>query len=561
MPNTLFISYSRKQQDKAIQIDKVRLNQFYWWMDYRIVGTVDWWKNICEAVEESYCMVALMSRTYTESVYCMGELQYALKLNKPILCLMLEPDVAYPAELSEKRIQYINLYEWDVNRVIQTILEGMHWVERDYNDKAYHKDVSKRPYLRPPVPTPPTVTASEEDREIAQKVHQAQAAPPRPVRVGEAIIKATKALDDKDYDGVIDLLEPVRPHAKDTDLEIIAELLREARLAQDYAKIASVVKSTNLRLRGLGCQQYAAFRELYSDYPDEKYLSSICPPPPSTDSPLPAQRLGEGRGVRAILPAPFDWINIPAGKVKLGGNSGANGGYIKQATTFDVLAFAIAKYPTTHAQFAKFVEAGGYKQKKWWTDAGWDALEKGYDWDNKSSSFKHTGKAWTEPRFWTDEEWNGATQPVVGVSWYEAMAFCSWLTETSGEPILLPTDQQWQRAAQGDDGRVYPWGNDWDCTRCNNSVEPCDSSVTTPVTQYEGKGDSPCGVVDLAGNVWEWCLTEYETGHNGINGTNLRVLRGGSWDNANTYFFCADYRNGLIPSFRDDDGGFRLSRS
>jgi hypothetical protein len=109
MPNILFISYSRKQQDKATQLDNIRLNQFYWWMDYRIVGTVDWWKNICEAIEESYCMIALMSKTYTESVYCMGELRYALKLNKPILCLMLEPDVTYPTELSDRRIQYVNI--------------------------------------------------------------------------------------------------------------------------------------------------------------------------------------------------------------------------------------------------------------------------------------------------------------------------------------------------------------------------------------------------------------------------------------------------------------------
>jgi len=364
----------------------------------------------------------------------------------------------------------------------------------------------------------------------------------------------------------------VRPHAKDTDLEIIAELLREARLAQDYAKIASVVKSTNLRLRGRGCQQYAAFRELYSDYPDEQDLSSICPPPPppSTDSPLPAQRLGEGRGVRAILPAPFDWINIPAGKVTLGSNDWANGGYIKQATTFDVLAFAIAKYPTTNAQFAKFVEAGGYTQKKWWTDAGWDALEKGYDWDSKSSSFKPTGKAWTEPRYWTDKEWNGTTQPVVGVSWYEAMAFCLWLTETSGEPILLPTDQQWQRAAQAlpdgrDSGNAYPWGKDWDAMRCNsnNRVDSNGIGKTTPVTQYEGKtkGDSPCGVVDLVGNVWEWCLTEHETGHNGINGTNTRVLRGGSWNMTDTTDFRADYRRRLNPDLRLNGWGFRLSRS
>ncbi|HEX2621205.1 MAG TPA: toll/interleukin-1 receptor domain-containing protein, partial [Phototrophicaceae bacterium] len=92
MSNTLFISYSRKQHNQAIQLDNIKLKQFYWWMDYRIVATADWWNALCEAIEESYCVVALLSKNYVESVYCMGELQYALKINKPILSLMLEPN-------------------------------------------------------------------------------------------------------------------------------------------------------------------------------------------------------------------------------------------------------------------------------------------------------------------------------------------------------------------------------------------------------------------------------------------------------------------------------------
>jgi formylglycine-generating enzyme required for sulfatase activity len=150
----------------------------------------------------------------------------------------------------------------------------------------------------------------------------------------------------------------------------------------------------------------------------------------------------------------------------------------------DVPAFAISKYPITNAQYAKFIEAGGYREQKWWTDDGW---------------YLRTIERWTEPKHWQDKKWTAAEHPVDGVSWYESMAFCCWLSEVTGEKILLPTDQQWQWAALGDDGRKYPWGKDWDGTRCNNSVGSQLSMGTTPVRQYEGRGDSPFGVVDMVG--------------------------------------------------------------
>jgi formylglycine-generating enzyme required for sulfatase activity len=551
MPNTLFISYSRKQQDKAIQLDNIKLMQFYWWMDYRIVGTVDWWKNICEAVEESYCLVALMSKTYTESVYCMGELEYALKLNKPILCLMPEPDVEYPKALSDKQVQYINVYDWDVNRVLHIILEGMHRVERDYNERVYHRDLSHRPYLRPPVPTPPTKSASDEDREIVAKVHNAQNVPAPRINVGAAIIKATQALDEEGYEKVIDLLEPVRPHAKEDDGAIIHDLMREARLGQEYAQIKVLVQSS--RMRGRGCERYKAFRQTYLDYPDTANLTHLCEP------------VGTQRAVSSvskprvidILPKPFAWCEIPAGKVTL-----EEGGYIpKGGQTFDVPAFAIAKYPVTNAQYAKFIKAGGYQEKRWWTDEGWEALTQGIAWDSSSSSFKPTGKVWTEPRYWTDKNFNGAEQPIVGISWYEAVAFCTWLRELSGENVTLSTEQQWQRAAQGDDGRDYPWGNTFDKTCCNSNVDQSGIGKTTPVRQYEGKGDSPFKVVDMSGNVFEWCLTDYKSGSHLVDGTDVRVLRGGSWDFSDAAFFRCDSRNRGDPLNGYDDFGFRVSRS
>ena len=244
-----------------------------------------------------------------------------------------------------------------------------------------------------------------------------------------------------------------------------------------------------------------------------------------------AQKTGD------VLPAPFAWVEI---------------------TT---KGYSIAKYPTTNAQYAKFIEAGGYDQRQWWTDAGWEAKQQGMTFEYGKVEGVVTGSPWTAPRYWDDSQWNGAEYPVVGVTWYEAMAFCRWLSDATGESVTLPTEEQWQYAAQGDDGRTYPWGDEWDCTRCNNSVKPCQSSGTTPVRQYEGKSDSPFGVVDMAGNVWEWCLTDFEQKTNNPEGTSTRVVRGGAW----FYFSTADcrcnFRYGDMPFTWYNFRGFRIARN
>jgi formylglycine-generating enzyme required for sulfatase activity len=224
-----------------------------------------------------------------------------------------------------------------------------------------------------------------------------------------------------------------------------------------------------------------------------------------------------------LMPQPFAWIEIP--------NKGYN----------------MAKYPLTNLQFAKFIEAGGYKEQKWWTKEGWA---------------QHEQDKWTEPRYWQDIQRNQLEQPVVGVSWYEAVAFCLWLSDATGEKIILPTEEQWQYAAQGDDGRDYPWGNQWDTSRCNNNVEVKGIAKTSPVGRYEGQGDSPFGVVDMAGNVWEWCLTDYEKKTNDINSNaKFRALHGGSWLDNYLDFFRCDFRSDRSPLSRVNIFGFRLCRT
>jgi formylglycine-generating enzyme required for sulfatase activity len=364
-------------------------------------------------------------------------------------------------------------------------------------------------------------------------VHNAQHTPAPRINVGAAIMKATQALDENDYDKVLDLLEPVRPYAKEDDAAIIHELMREARSGQEYAQIRALVQSSRMKARG--CERYRAFKQIYPDYPDTSKLVDICRP-----------------RVIDVLPKPFAWCEIPAGRVTLISEEGWDENYIPHGTsqTFDVQDFAIAKYPITNAQYAKFIEAGGYRNRRWWTDEGWEARVEGYEWNKELDTFQSTDKSWTEPRFWNDDKWNDAEQPVVGVSWYEALAFCNWLTELTGENVKLPTEHQWQRAAQGDDGRNFPWGNDWDNSRCsNNYVKTKDykKRYTTPVTFYEGKGDSPYKVVDMSGNVWEWCLTSGLNGHQLIKGVEIRAIRGGSCDDILQEMFRCDYRETHPP--------------
>ena len=223
----------------------------------------------------------------------------------------------------------------------------------------------------------------------------------------------------------------------------------------------------------------------------------------------------------------MEWTPIPGGQVMLG-----EGGYLTNPATFALETFVMTRFPVTNAQYAAFIAAGGYEERGWWTARGWQIRER---------------ENWTETRFWTDRDWNQADCPVVGVSWYEALAFCRWLSARLGYEVSLPTEQQWQRAAQGDDGREFPWGNNEpDELRCNwNRVE----DGTTPVTHYPD-GVSPFGVMDMSGNVWEWCLTGWESGRTDEEGREARVLRGGSWSSDSPISLRAANRNASDPNAR-----------
>jgi len=151
------------------------------------------------------------------------------------------------------------------------------------------------------------------------------------------------------------------------------------------------------------------------------------------------------------------------------------------------------------------------------------------------------------------------------VSWYESVAFCRWLSHRLGFDVRLPTEQQWERAARGTEGAIYPWGDEYRAGRanCNEVLSQVEGGTYLGHTTAVGIYPFPSaeGVYDLAGNVWEWCLNEYARPERiDIAGEASRVLRGGSWNSDTEYLRAANRYYGYVPGNRNYFIGFRVCR-
>ncbi len=219
---------------------------------------------------------------------------------------------------------------------------------------------------------------------------------------------------------------------------------------------------------------------------------------------------------------------------------------------FNLPTFQISQYPITNTQYTAFVAAGGYGERRYWSESGWRRKERG---------------KWTQAR---DHglPFNLPNHPVVGVSWYEALAYCRWLTGvwrdagviTPRQEVHLPTESQWEKAARGVDGRQFPWGDEIDPNWANYSAG--EIGTTSAVGCFPG-GASPYSVLDMSGNVWEWCMTRSQGNYenykddNDPEGRGSRVLRGGAFWTTQRDVRCA-FRYYDAPNFRFSLVGFRV---
>ncbi len=242
-------------------------------------------------------------------------------------------------------------------------------------------------------------------------------------------------------------------------------------------------------------------------------------------------KLGDPRpGVCTLEP---DLIEIPVGEFLYGD---------KKEKRIIQKPFAVARYPVTVAQFGMFMEAGGYEEARYWGG------EQGAGWRWRVSNHPdYRGKEpITQPRYWLQPHWHGENRPIVGVSWYEAQAYCAWLTEKSGREYRLPTEEDWERAARHTDGRKWAWGDQWEDGIINS--DEAGIGRTTAVGAFP-RGAAECGVEDMSGNVWEWTATLIDDRYYSV--------RGGSWYYYRDYARVADrYRVNPVNSYYNY--GFRV---
>jgi len=226
-------------------------------------------------------------------------------------------------------------------------------------------------------------------------------------------------------------------------------------------------------------------------------------------------RLGDPR--IKDLRDPAAYVQVPPGDYVYGDDN--------QPLRIDT-PFLLSRYPVTNSQYAAFIDAGGYRERGYWSDQGWAWRE---------------AEGVTEPDNWRDKVYNNPSQPVVGVSFHEAEACCRW---AGGRP---PTEQEWEAAARGPGGCEYPWCGDWEDGICN-SVE-AGLGGTSTVGLFPRSDQRQLGIADMAGNVWEWCDSFYERTGEGGGGVS-RVLRGGAFYLSSVNLRCAS-RFRYLPEFRD----------
>ncbi|MFQ3535958.1 MAG: SUMF1/EgtB/PvdO family nonheme iron enzyme [Aggregatilineales bacterium] len=313
-------------------------------------------------------------------------------------------------------------------------------------------------------------------------------------------------------------------------------------------------------------------------------------------------------GVRFVVPP---LIAIRGGAYQIGSTEADDEQPIH---TVQIADFQIGQFPVTNAEYRLFIEAGGYEDTRWWrTEAAerWRSGAETYELDKaewrariaERRAMLHDGRlqaqlergeitqaqfesrkrlaelseaefeaeleSWyprgrrTVPLYWEDTRFNAPTQPVVGVTWYEAQAYCAWLAYHSGASVRLPTEAEREVATRGAAMRRYAYG-DQPKPECANTAETR-IGATSPIGVFPC-GATPEGVHDLSGNIWEWTSSLYHPypyhAQDGREDASLpdafRVVRGGSWYHR-AFQARGAYRGALYrPYHANDNVGFRI---
>ena len=567
----IFVSYARADKPYCIRIIET-LHAHDVWYDQRLYAGQDWWKEILRRLDWCEVFLYLLSPDSVTSQYCRRELELALRLKRDIIPVMITRDTVLPENMRDW--QYVDLSDNLTVENVSQLLNAILMVERQ---KAIE-------------PAPAAELEASDGRAGA-------AANP-----AGAISDAVGALEKGDYRRAARLLRQAKASGYQSRFVKIDKLLRVAESALEERKQTREVDREYQHIvalfafestRQMACEALEEFRREFGDY-DPRGLRKLCDPAVNESSAMrPARRMNKTRPataaarveapqpaasrqpiarassqavpdrsaprgaavpaleaaaqaerpgrlpdadapltVKEVLPM-LQWCDIPHGTVTLSSIVGADEDFGEMTVQVD--NFVMSKYPVTNAQFAIFARAeDGYKSARWWTFSA------------------HAQRWYKQAKGVAESRFSGGTQPRENVNWYEARAFAGWLGSLLKMKVSLPTVAQWQRAAQGDDDRYFPWGDEYNEEHCNTLETGL--KKTTPVDRYH-QGVSPYGVYDMAGNIWEWTLNTASAAEDGRD--ERRAVAGGSYvspcDRARTSF-----RYYLDPRVRYSSIGIRL---
>lgn len=505
----LFISYRRTSWPFAHHMaEKLRhLINCDIFIDYQDIDEPDFERSILRHLMESSAVLLVVSkdtfsdRIWEDNDWVRREIRTALQHRKPLIPVCIDgilPPPHLPSDIRDVQYrQCIMFYP-------------------DYYESALRRLAEFVTRVVPNFPNWAEATRlSRPERERRTGPLNAYAA------IGQeaALQDAIRTLQQGDFEKAVFLLEMLREARFQPSMPSLSidSLLQEAHAGLNRLRLSREARTMYESVAALAgssathAQARAAWNEFRRQYPDhrddpanlaerlkqptalDRFVSVLAPP--QKDQSTAVRR--PSAPAAPTLPM-LEWVKIPAGVIHINGQA------------YQLEPYALSRYPVTNEQFNLFVQApDGYADQTWWD----------FSPDSREWRRKHA-----QPRPAT---FSGALNPREMVSWFEAVAFTRWLAARTGLPVALPSEMQWQRAAQGDDFRVYPWGNTFETARCNTYESGL--GKTTPVTRYTN-GASPYGVQDMVGNVLEWCLNLYDLPHDcRLESLGVRALRGGSW--------------------------------
>ncbi len=509
----IFISYSSKDRPIVNELaeDLIHLFDHQVWYDQELKrsGGQSWWNLICEQIRQCEVFLYALSPQVLKSEPCKREYGYAVALGKPVLPLIVtEVDYRYlPIELQAAQLVDFRQRTRDQQRALRLSISN----------------------LPSPPPLPPDAL---------------QLAPPAPLDpVGVLLDRISKLTADPNLQR--DLILDIEDLSDDAALANVAPEILSRLLERDDVLTGRNIKRAEELLAKLAADIAGRDSSPPHDVPAPLSMASVLATVHEMlSAPPPAE---PAAGTRKVDDYGIPMVYVPAGKFLMGSKPG-EGDTNEQPQHEQIITagFWLDLTPVTNESYARFIAGGGYRNPDYWTEAGWNWVQ----------SNQKTG-----PKDY--ENFTVPQQPRVGVTWYEAFAYCSW---RGGR---LPTEAEWEWAARGENTRsFYPWGGAWDAAKLNSGYSDETHptiGTTTPVGMFSPAGDAPLGHGEMLGQVFEWMNSAFRPypydAHDGREdryAPEMRVRRGGSWLDGK-FAHRVTTRYYFPQHYSDKTDGFRLA--